>query len=317
MGGLQTQAAPSGYVGLWSRLAGFERASLTRALEAREVVQGTVMRATIHTVSAADYWPMTIGVRRSRRAWTERTWRKEFAGVDMGRLAEAARDELMAGPLRMPELVRRLAARGFPAWPVRFVGHWLDLVRVPPSGTWERRRADLYGLADAWLPRPDGGLDEAAGIDLLVRRHLGAFGPAAPREIAGWAGLPVSLVRPAVDRLGLRPYEAEDGLALYDLSDRSLADPDAPAPVRFLAVWDPILLVHLRRTQVLPEALRPLLFNTRTPQSANAFLVDGQVAGSWRFEDDRIAMMFFRDVIPLERRELEAEAERLGAFHRD
>src|SRR5918999_5835390 len=33
IGGLQTQDARSGYIGLWSRLAGFERDHLTRALE--------------------------------------------------------------------------------------------------------------------------------------------------------------------------------------------------------------------------------------------------------------------------------------------
>ncbi len=33
VGGLQTQYAPSGYVGLWTRLARFDRDALTRALE--------------------------------------------------------------------------------------------------------------------------------------------------------------------------------------------------------------------------------------------------------------------------------------------
>lgn len=32
VGGLQTQYAPSGYVGLWTRLAGFHREALTEAL---------------------------------------------------------------------------------------------------------------------------------------------------------------------------------------------------------------------------------------------------------------------------------------------
>ena len=35
MGTLQAQYAPSMYIGLWSRLAGFERDALTRALEER------------------------------------------------------------------------------------------------------------------------------------------------------------------------------------------------------------------------------------------------------------------------------------------
>jgi hypothetical protein len=38
VGGIQMQYAPSGYVGLWTRLDGFERDALTRALERRTVV---------------------------------------------------------------------------------------------------------------------------------------------------------------------------------------------------------------------------------------------------------------------------------------
>ena len=42
---VQAQYAPSMYVGLWSRTAGFRRDDLTRALEDRSVVQGTLLRA--------------------------------------------------------------------------------------------------------------------------------------------------------------------------------------------------------------------------------------------------------------------------------
>ena len=68
IGGIQAQYAPSMYVGLWSRLEGFERDALTRALERRSVVQATLMRQTIHLVSRADYWPLALAVRESRRA---------------------------------------------------------------------------------------------------------------------------------------------------------------------------------------------------------------------------------------------------------
>ena len=67
VGGLQTQYAPSAYVGLWSRLAGFRRADLTEALHSADVVQAWVMRCTIHMVSARDFWPLTEAVREQRR----------------------------------------------------------------------------------------------------------------------------------------------------------------------------------------------------------------------------------------------------------
>ena len=68
IGGIQAQYAPSMYLGLWSRLRDFRRDALTRALERRTVVQATLMRSTIHLVSARDYWPLADGVRGPRRA---------------------------------------------------------------------------------------------------------------------------------------------------------------------------------------------------------------------------------------------------------
>src|ERR671936_3216161 len=69
MGGLQAQYAPSMYIGLWSRMQSFGRPDLDRALERRSVVQGTLLRTTLHLVSARDYWLFAAGIRRSRREW--------------------------------------------------------------------------------------------------------------------------------------------------------------------------------------------------------------------------------------------------------
>src|SRR5689334_15516651 len=66
---LQAQYAPAMYIGLWSRVAGFERDALTRALERRAVVQGTLLRSTIHLVSRRDYWPLALAIRDERRRW--------------------------------------------------------------------------------------------------------------------------------------------------------------------------------------------------------------------------------------------------------
>ncbi len=85
MGGIQTQYAPAGYIGLWSRMRDFTRPMLTQALERREVVQATLMRATIHMVSAADYWPMEVGVRRIRAEWFEKIAAREIEKFDVGR----------------------------------------------------------------------------------------------------------------------------------------------------------------------------------------------------------------------------------------
>jgi winged helix DNA-binding protein len=315
MGGIQTQYAPAGYIGLWSRVRDFERPMLTRALEERRAVQATIMRATIHTVSAADYWPMTAGVRRARREWFEAVSRRQMGALDGERIAAAVREELADGPLPMKELTARMVARGFPAAAAGWAGIYVDLVRAPPSGTWERRRADRYALADAWLPPAE--VSEVDGMAHLVRRYLGAFGPAPLRDAASWMGLTVGQLRPALGGLGLIELRDNHGRVLLDLPGAPLPDPETPAPPRFLAVWDAMLLVHARRSEVLPEAIRPVIFNTRTPHSHNTFLLDGQVAGTWRHEAGEIQLSPLRRLKAGERSALEEEAHRLAAFHAD
>ena len=316
MGGIQTQYAPAGYIGLWSRMRDFDRPMLTRALEDRRVIQATMMRATIHMVSAGDYWPMTAGIRRIRREWFEKVSHRQLAGVDMEAVVAAVREELADGPLQMRLLTARIEARGFPARSAGWAGMRVDLVRVPPSGTWERRRADRYAVAASWLP-PDREVDEREGMEWLIRRYLGAFGPAPMRDIADWMGVAIAQMRPVAESMDLVALRDEAGKPLVDLPGRVLPDPDVEAPARFLAVWDAALLVHARRTQILPEALRPRIFNTKTPHSVNTFLLDGQVAGSWRFEAGEIRLEPLRRLTKPERVGLEDEAHRLAAFHAD
>jgi Winged helix DNA-binding domain len=313
VGGLQTQYAPAGYIGLWSRLAGLTRDDLTNGLIDRSVVQGTLMRSTIHMVSAADYWAFAGGVREGRRGWFLRTHAKAAGGIDMQAAATVVRRLLADGPRQRSELVKALDEAGFPGVAWSGAGLWVDMVRVPPSGTWERRRAHLFGLAETWVG-PDNATPES-GLVHVVRRYLGAFGPATLKDVAGWAGINTRELLPAVEALELRRYQDEEGRELLDLPDGVLPDPATPARVRFLPVWDATLLVHARRTQILPEEFRNLVFHTKNPQSVNTFLVDGSVAGSWRYERGHIALQLFRKIPRTVQRELDAEAERLAAFH--
>jgi Winged helix DNA-binding domain len=308
VGGIQMQYAPSAYIGLWSRLGGFKRDDLTRALEQRRVVQGTLMRVTIHLVSRRDYWPLAIAVRQPRRDWWLRVHARDGDPDASGKAASRLRQLLAEGPRREAELMESLPRD---AW--NGAGLWLDIVRVPPSGTWERRRADIYAAAADWIGPPD--IDEDDAREHIVRRYLGAFGPARRAEIADWAGIPVTTLAPTFERMTLRRFRDEQGKELLDLPRAPLPDPETPAPVRFLPTWDATLLVHARRTQILPERYRPRIFNTKTPNSASTFLVDGAVAGTWRHDEGRITLEPFERLSRSVRRELDDEAERLAAFH--
>ncbi|HXG75014.1 MAG TPA: winged helix DNA-binding domain-containing protein [Gaiellaceae bacterium] len=307
LAGIQNQYAPNGYLRLWSCLEGFRRDDLTRALERKTVVQASLMRATIHLVSRRDYWPFALAIRESQRAWSLRVRRPRPDPHELERQAEELRRLLGAGPRRHEEL----AASAGHGWGT--VGPWLELVRVPPSGTWEQRRAHLYQTAEAWLGQPETTPED--GLVVLVRRYLAAFGPAARADIAQWAGVNARDLEPALARLRLRRFRDERGRELLDVPGAPLPDPETPAPVRFLPTWDAILLVHARRTGLLPEEYRPLVFSTTNPPSVGTFLVNGAVAGTWRHERGRIEVVPFRRLDRAAQRELREEADRLAAFH--
>jgi hypothetical protein len=307
MGGLQAQYAPSMYIGLWSRVEGLERSAITRALQRRTVVQGTLMRSTIHLVSAGDYWPFAVAVEAARRAhWLrarpEKLTERQMAAA--ARKVRAAFDGVIARK-EVHDLIGSPRTEG--------VQLWLHLVRAPPAGTWEQRRAHLFALAEEWVGPPAVELD--AATDHLMRRYLAGFGPASVADVISFTGLPRPEVLASLERLPLRRFADEAGGELLDLRRAPLPDPDTPAPVRLLPTWDASLLVHARRAGVLPEEYRSRIFHTRAPQSFPTFLVDGAVAGTWRYEKGRIELDPFRRLDAATMRELRAEAERMAAFH--
>jgi Winged helix DNA-binding domain len=317
IGGIQNQYAPNAYIRLWSCLQGFERPMLDRAIDRRTLVQATLMRGTIHIVSAADFWLFAEGIRRAGQEWWQRVYKPHAQQVDVAAASAALRELLRGSVVSWTEIAAAMpefdppGARPGTAWAGVDVFH----VRVPPSGTWTQRRAHAFGLAEAWVERTD--VTEEAGLEHLARRYLAAFGPATANDLADWAGVPVSFFRAVLAALPLRRFRAEDGAELLDLPRAPLPPPDTPAPVRFLPTWDAALLVHARRTGILPERYRPLIFNTKMPQSVGTFLVDGVVAGTWRYEDGRVRTTPFARLSPAARAEVADEAERLGAFHGD
>jgi hypothetical protein len=311
MAGLQAQYAPSMYIGLWSRVEAFERDDLTRALEARTVAQGTLQRTTIHLVSAGDYWPFALAVREARRAWWLRAHRLPDA-----RAIEAAAHEIqhrLAGEGVLHRKDLDAAVAGLDVGGAIGLNVWLDLVRAPPSGTWDRRRADLFADAEGWLGPPK--LDAGPALEHIVRRYLGGFGPSTAGEIANWAGLPVSDISTVLAGMRLRRFRAEDGAALVDLPRAPLPDPATPAPLRFLPTYDATLLAHARRAVIIEEGDREKVFSTKMPQSVGTFLVDGTVAGTWYYAKGRVEVEPFRKLDVSTTRELATEAERLTAFH--
>ncbi|MBA2615228.1 MAG: winged helix DNA-binding domain-containing protein [Actinobacteria bacterium] len=312
LAGLQAQWAPSPYVALWSRLEGFRREQLEKALARDAVLKGTLMRATLHLVSARDYRFFAAAVREAVVGMRAR-------GVEppsdeaVRRAVELAR----AGPVTRRELLALLGhdaplSAAVDARPFREL-HWLlalaQLEQAPEAAFWSPPRVTPFRRVDLALPDP------AEGRVHLVRRYLGAYGPASRTDLAAWSRVPLRDLDPALESLRLRTFEDEAGRALLDLPRAPLAEGTEPAPVRFLPRWEEALLAYDRRARILPDDLRSSVIAVGG-DVAQTILVDGFVAGLWRVERERVVVEQF-DPLPLRaRRELEDEARRLQTFLR-
>lgn len=310
LAGLQAQWPPSPYVGLWSRLAGFRREQLERAVQGGDVVKPTVMRGTLHLVTARDY-PMFWWALRDMPTWYDDTHlaHAERSLARMRKLAETA-------PLAHKDAVALLVADGHEELEARRIFHAIrrraHLLHTRDSALWNGRPLAVFHPH----PEPEP-MDARAARAELVRRYLAAFGPATRADIADWSGLRVADFADALDLLEpLRRFRDESGRELLDLPRAPLPPADAPAPVRFLPKWDNTLLAHADRRRVLPEELRKAVI-AKNGDVTQTFLVDGVVAGSWSADKKgKVAIAPFAPLPRAARREVDDEAARLEAWLR-
>jgi winged helix DNA-binding protein len=317
LAGLQAQWPPSPYVALWSRLDAFDRERLTRALLRRQVVKATVMRITLHLLSARDYVMFAGALKAPWVAQLTRRLERMGLDVDVPELAEQARALMVDGPRTRSEVLEAFGSAGDQPWFIwTLVQAELGLVRTPDSATWRQTVGRVtYVPAETWLGRgPD---TEPRALVHLARRYLTAFGPASRADLAQWSGLAVRALAPGLEALEpLRRFRDERGRQLLDLPRLPLPGADTPAPVRFLPQWDSSLLAYDIRERILPEAYRKTVIRNNGDVRPT-FLVDGFVAGAWRYRGERVELEPFEPLPPAVRRQVEDEAKRLEAFMRD
>ena len=304
LAGLQAQWAPAPYVGLWTRVDGFRREALERSLVSRRIVRAVLMRGTIHLVSLADYGRFGVAVGLP-------PWLRADA-ADLGDRLQTAIREFGSVPRTRAEVMEYLALEhGVDTRNAEAAWYALRtrsrLTHAPESGLWRQNGPTRYVAID----HPPADL--ATARTELVRRYLGAFGPATRADMAVWSGLRVRDFEPALETLEpLRRFRDEQGRELYDLPRAPLPDAFAPAPVRFLPRFDNLVLSHKDRTRVLPEDYRPAVIDGGWVRST--FLVDGMVAGAWEVEGGRVRIEPFAPLPRAARRDVEDEAARLEAW---
>jgi hypothetical protein len=304
---LQGQHAPAPFIALAARLDRFTQADLEAAIAARAVVKSTLMRSTLHLAAAEDY-PAYHQLARQARM---RTWRKAYGHLDEERVV-AELGAWFAEPRGNAEIRARVGAydgvEETPYAPTMFARTLLPLVQLPPAGHWADRGRGAAFVAD---PRPLPSPEDAA--ELVLRRYLGAFGPASRRDAASWAGVAQRDFAAAFERIETVSYRDEHGSELLDLPGGPLPGASTPLPPRLLAHWDQPLLAYADRDRIIPPELRPLQL---TLSGDPIVTVDGRVAASWSYahEGDTVAIdvRAHRDIPRSARAGVRAEAERVA-----
>ena len=344
LGALQAQWPRAPYVGLWSRLAGFERGDLEQALEERRVVKATLMRGTLHLVSASDYAPYVIATRSARRdAWP--STQRQLLNM-MARTIPEARSYVAAGGSgirdgaalhdKLLRFTRRPRSRDevlefivtnerIPAevaahlvW--NFIAGFAMVVHEPASALFSASRAGRVQSASVAIKGISVPTLEDASAH-TVRRYLAAFGPSTVDDISSWTSMRTPPIREALAAMGrdIRTFADERGRTLYDLARAPRPAEDEPAPPRFLPKWDSTLLAYTpaERVRILPATHHKSVI-IKNGDVAQTFLVDGMVAGTWAVAEKRgealVELEPFTRVSRADRAALLDEGERLARF---
>jgi hypothetical protein len=312
---LQAQVPRDPYVALWSRLEPFRPEALSEAVADRRAVRMTLLRGTLHLVTARD----AVGLRPllqpvvERMFFGQRPFRQSAEGIDLDEVLVLLREQLEQRPGTRAELARTLAER----WPDRdasslaYAMYLIPTVQVTPRGLWGKGGRAAVTTLDRWLGSSE--LDPGPSPEQLVTRYLAAFGPATAADAGSWSGLPG--LREVLQGLGprLRTFRDEHGRDLFDVPRARLPDPETPGPVRFLPEYDNVLLGHADRARMVPPG---------TPQWTEVgwggVLVDGFLAARWRIERGKAGAILrvepFRRLTSAEKAEVGEEGARLLEF---
>jgi hypothetical protein len=315
LAGMQAQHSPSPYIGLWSRLAGFEREHLEAALAADLVVKVTVNRGTLHLVTTERLPCFRLATGSTYYEANFRQLRELGADLDAirARVVDAVRERPYTRP-EIAQLVLSLLPFDPPAWATErpaamsAVSVATDLCNLAEDAAYGWFGGGRYRVAP-----PAPAVTPEAAFLRVAEDYLRAYGPSTTADLASWSGRAVTAYKPALARLDLVRFRSEDGRTLLDLADAPRPPADTPAPVRFLPKWDSVLLAHARRERVVGDDHRKAIVG-KNGDVAATFLVDGVVAGTWSATTRGRGVLTLTPLVRVraaDRRAVEAEGDRL------
>ncbi|MBI1850036.1 MAG: AlkZ family DNA glycosylase [Planctomycetes bacterium] len=314
---LQAQWPKPPFIGLWSRVHGFQAKDLAALLHRRTVVRATLLRGTLHLVSAKDYMSFRPAIQPVLTRGLQAILKERAKALRVDALTAAARRFFGAEPRTFTEL-RAFLMELEPEGDERAMGYavrtHLPLVQVPTDDAWGFPADSDFALADAWIGK--NILDGEVKPDTLVLRYLAAFGPASAADMQAWSGL--QGLGPVFEALRPKMISVRDerGRELFDLPNAPRPTEDTPAPLRFLPEFDN-LIVSRADARFVAKEHRPKVFLPGL-RVRSTILVDGLVAAAWAVTRKKsAATLTIEPFAPLPKKtkdEIAAEGERLLQF---
>jgi hypothetical protein len=330
LAGVHAQVQASAELQLAARVDGISRGDVRAALwERRELVKAWTLRGTLH-LHAGDELALWHAARRTTEparagvpAWRDPNGVEHPPlGADEAAAVRAAVWDVLDGRcLLREELTEEVVQRVGPAARSRlrsgfafFIG---DLCHGPPQGT-----KITLARPDQWL----GGWTEIDGRLALreaARRYLTTYGPARPSDFREWIGgsaFAAADVRAVFADLELEDVDVEGRQAHVLAGDTAFPEP-RPS-VRLLPEYDVYVMGFRERDHLLPDAVREQIASHgrgryEGPAGVRLLVLDGVAAGIWQRKQrgKRIELTISpaRKLTKLQRVELAAEAERIGA----
>ncbi len=295
---------------LSARVRGLTQEHVREALwEERTLAKTWTIRGTLH-LHPADELPLWTAAKRAvAPPWYEAYNLTPKQGE---KVLDAIGEALDGRALLREELADEVARRAGAWTRERIASGWGYIIgsaaavgklcHGPPRGN-----KVTFVRTDQWVGWKE--VDPHEALTEVCRRFVAAYGPVGPKEFASWFGIKPPAARALFESLGELPQPA--------LRQR------APGPLRLLPEYDCYVMGFRERKQLVPMAVHERLQRHGKGQyegiaGVPTLVIDGVVAGIWRRakRGTRIELSVepARKLTAAERRELEGEAERIGAF---
>jgi hypothetical protein len=266
-----------------ARTTGRTAADVDRALtQDKSLLITWLNRGTLHLIRSEDYWPLhRLTVKPQFQVGAGRILaRLGVSGGAADRAVGVVEHALAAdGPLTRVQVSSGLPPATGVALHVLMLANLRGIaVRGPMVGA-----QHAYVHVRDWLGAPPPEPDPDVALAWLARRYLAGHGPASDRDLAKWAGLPVTWARRGLTAIATELADRTDGLAELACSPPGPPDP----PPRLLGAFDPLLLGWSSRAPVLGDRQDIVTVNGIFRPFA---LVGGRAAGIWAYRRGQVEL---------------------------